>query len=411
MRPEARLVQFLLDQQTIWHAQFPTLRGRTHELIVGYLSTKGRRGSAARQLYGATKEVFQIDDSTVRERIGDVQRLGYVTVDPPDDRITGRSILTPSPALLGRYTAYTHAVAVSLCTTARTLEPARDFTCAASLTERQQTLVHATLEAYTSAWLATADGLLEAALLSAARRLEARRRLMTTSYWTLMHRALEERYAMAQTGRDTGLLADEIAVAVLALNGQGVHTTREHIAALIDLGLFERRRDRGLRIALSPVACQRFHAMLATFVAELTDTAARLGESGAAAHHGEPLTEQTLRFSAPPVAADDDTVGGHRHHLAIVAPAEAARRIPLTATPLSLGRTAGNDVVLPDAAVSRTHCKVQLVAGRLMVTDTGSTNGTFVEGRRIADPTAVEAGETLKVGPFSLMLEIAGSAP
>ena len=409
MRREAHVVQFLFGQQSAWHGHFPTLRGRTHELIVLYLCTKARRGSTARQLYGAAKEVFQIDDSTVRERIADVQGLHYILADPPGDRLTGRSILSPSPDLLTRYAAYTQALAVDLCAIASAIEPARTFAAPATLTDRQQAQVHATLQNYATAWLTTADTLLESANLSAARRLEARRRLMTTSHWTLMHRAMEERYAMLETGRDEGLLADRMAASVLALNGQGIHTTRDHIAALIEMGLFERRRDRVFRIALSRPATQGFHAMLATFAAELVEAAASLDTGIPGGTEDESLAEQTVKFAAPPEMAEA-TMTGAQYRLAIVAPPEAARHIRLSGDPLNVGRTAGNEVVLPDAQVSRTHCRLVLTGGQLMVTDAGSTNGTFVAGRRITEAASMHPGDTLRVGPFSLTFELADDA-
>ena len=401
MRREAHVIQFLLDQQTVWHAHFPTLRRRTHELIVGYLCTKGRRGTTARQLYGATKEHFQLDDSTVRERIADVQCLDYVHADPPDDRLTGRSILTPSSALSTQYSAYTHALAARLCAAAGAITAPRSFTPPGALTERQQTLVHDTLENYTNAWLVTADSLMESASLSPSRRQEARRRLMTTSYWTLMHRAIEARHAMLDSRLDNGLLADQLAVLVLALNGQGVHTTREHIAALIDLGLFERRRDRVLRIALTEGATRGFAAMLAAFASELIEAAERL-----ATH--EPQEEETLRFVTPPETADP-TLANARYHLLVTAPPEAARRIPLSPAPLTVGRTNASTVVLPDAQVSRNHCELRLTGGRLMVADMGSTNGTFVDGCRIAGPTPLGLDGELKIGPFVLTLALTGA--
>ena len=409
MQPEANVIQFLLDQQTVWHTHFPTLQGRTHALIVLYLCTKGRRGSTARQLYGAAKEVFQIDDATVRERIADVQSLDYIRVDRPEDRLSGRSILSPSPLLLAHYSAYTQALAARLCAAAAAIEPARTFAPPPTLTERQEAQIHATLENYAAAWLGAADTLLESANLSAARRMEARRRLMTTSYWTLMHRAIEERYAVQEIQRDDGLLADRLAVSVMALNGQGIHTTRDHIATLIEVGLFERRRDRVLRIALSPSATQSFHTMLAAFAEELVETASRINSKMAGLKPNEAADDRTVQLRTGP-GASESTMNGAHYRLAIVAPAEAARHIPLSTEPLVLGRTAANGLMLADAQVSRAHCQVQLTAGRLIVTDTGSTNGTFVEGRRIAEPTPMRPGDTLRVGPFSLTFELAGDA-
>jgi hypothetical protein len=391
VRRESTVVRFLLDQQTVWHTHFPALRGRTHEAIVGYLCLEGRRGATAQQLYGAIQQHFQIDDSTVRQRVADVYRLNYVLIDPPNLRVTGRSILTPSATLLGDHAAYTKALAAKLC--AATMQPGEHFAPPAVLTEPQRNLVHATLKRYTTAWLDTADTFLESARLPPARRLEARRRLMTTSYWTLMHRAIEERYAMLDTGRDDGLLADQLASAVFAANGQGNATIREHITALLALGLFERRTDRALRIALSPPATEAFRAMLAGFAGELFDVASALDTEDDAA-------ERTTQFRAPPVDPEA-TLSGLRFYLT-----DAARRIVLTTAPFVIGRTEPADLVLPKAEVSRKHCLLQLSGGTVVATDLESTNGTFVDGLRITAPTVLQPGCSLRIGTYDMTLEL-----
>lgn len=51
---------------------------------------------------------------------------------------------------------------------------------------------------------------------------------------------------------------------------------------------------------------------------------------------------------------------------------------------LTLGRNTNNMVVLPYSIVSGNHATIQLVAGKLYITDNGSTNGTFINGNRIA---------------------------
>ena len=398
MRREAAVVQFLLDQQTVWHRHFPALRGRTHEAIVGYLCLEGRRGATAQQLYGAIQQHFQIDDSTVRQRIADVYRLHYVLIDPPDSRVTGRTILTPSATLLTDHAAYTDALANALCAAATAMEPGRHFVPAAVLTETQRTPVHAILKQYTTAWLDTADTFLESAKLPPARRLEARRRLMTTSYWTLMHRAIEERCAMLETEHDNGLLADQLAAAVFALNGQGNATVREHITALLTLGLFERRSDRALRIALSPAATQAFRAMLAAFAGQLPEIASALDTEDDAA-------ERTTRFRTSPIDPEA-TLDGLNFHLAILAPSDAARRIPLTTAPLIIGRSKPADLVVPMAEVSRRHCRIQLSGGTVLATDLESTNGTFVDDIRITEPTTLRPGCKLRIGSCEMTLEL-----
>ncbi|HLE63201.1 MAG TPA: FHA domain-containing protein [Pyrinomonadaceae bacterium] len=52
---------------------------------------------------------------------------------------------------------------------------------------------------------------------------------------------------------------------------------------------------------------------------------------------------------------------------------------------LNVGRVADNDLVLNDASVSKIHAALMMnQQGTLMVADTGSTNGTYINGRRIA---------------------------
>ncbi|MGE3468155.1 MAG: FHA domain-containing protein [Pyrinomonadaceae bacterium] len=74
----------------------------------------------------------------------------------------------------------------------------------------------------------------------------------------------------------------------------------------------------------------------------------------------------------------------------------------------SLGRSSNNSIVLDDASVSKMHAALVLNDdGRIAVADTGSTNGTFINGDRIPYGKAVEVGEAdqLKFGSIDLVLE------
>jgi pSer/pThr/pTyr-binding forkhead associated (FHA) protein len=65
---------------------------------------------------------------------------------------------------------------------------------------------------------------------------------------------------------------------------------------------------------------------------------------------------------------------------------------------LSVGRTKENNLMLDDASVSKNHASLVLNAeNQLMVADTGSTNGTFINGQRIAYGKALMIGDTDKV--------------
>lgn len=61
--------------------------------------------------------------------------------------------------------------------------------------------------------------------------------------------------------------------------------------------------------------------------------------------------------------------------------------------PLSIGRDPGNDIVLRDGKVSRTHARINFERGFYVIHDLGSSNGTFVNGRKVrAAPLTDGAG-------------------
>ncbi|MGO8900039.1 MAG: diguanylate cyclase [Isosphaeraceae bacterium] len=64
----------------------------------------------------------------------------------------------------------------------------------------------------------------------------------------------------------------------------------------------------------------------------------------------------------------------------------------------SLGRSAENTFQFHDSTVSRRHAVISIdAAGTAWLTDLGSTNGTFVNGRRIAMPTPVQVGDGSRI--------------
>jgi ABC transport system ATP-binding/permease protein len=81
----------------------------------------------------------------------------------------------------------------------------------------------------------------------------------------------------------------------------------------------------------------------------------------------------------------------------------------LPGTHKTIGRAAGVDFIVDVALVSRVHCRVTLdVANRLDVEDLGSTNGTWVNGRKVARAPLM-AGDKLKVGRVEFAVKAAVS--
>jgi len=77
---------------------------------------------------------------------------------------------------------------------------------------------------------------------------------------------------------------------------------------------------------------------------------------------------------------------------------------------VTVGRVRGNDVVLPKGNVSKHHCRLLVRGGEILVEDLRSTNGTYVNGRKIAEPTPIGLSDKIFVGDFILRLTSLASA-
>jgi hypothetical protein len=76
------------------------------------------------------------------------------------------------------------------------------------------------------------------------------------------------------------------------------------------------------------------------------------------------------------------------------------------AAPTRVGRGAENGIRLDgDEFVSSRHALVEPAADGLWVSDTGSTNGTFVNGAQVTDRRLLHAGDVVRVGQTDLQVE------
>jgi len=85
----------------------------------------------------------------------------------------------------------------------------------------------------------------------------------------------------------------------------------------------------------------------------------------------------------------------------------AERRESYDKTEINVGRVQGNDLMLPKGNVSKRHARLLFRDGRFIVTDLKSTNGTYVNGRKIAQATIVREGDKIYIGDFVLRIELA----
>lgn len=65
---------------------------------------------------------------------------------------------------------------------------------------------------------------------------------------------------------------------------------------------------------------------------------------------------------------------------------------------LMIGRDSTNEIVINDAEVSRRHARMTFQGGKYVLEDLGSTNGTFVNGQRLAGPRVLKPGEVVSFG-------------
>ena len=87
------------------------------------------------------------------------------------------------------------------------------------------------------------------------------------------------------------------------------------------------------------------------------------------------------------------------------------REMPLIFKPggrrLNVGRASDNDLTLNDTSVSKIHAALLMTAeGTLLVADTGSTNGTYLNGRRISygESRLIEDGDVIGFGDVEVRL-------
>ena len=74
------------------------------------------------------------------------------------------------------------------------------------------------------------------------------------------------------------------------------------------------------------------------------------------------------------------------------------KTFPLEGDVLTIGREASNQIAINDAEISRKHSQLVLQGGKYVLTDLGSTNGTFVNGQRVTGQHVLQPGEVISLG-------------
>lgn len=103
----------------------------------------------------------------------------------------------------------------------------------------------------------------------------------------------------------------------------------------------------------------------------------------------------------------DAALEGRVHCLEIIEGQQPGHCFIVPARGATIGRMPPADMVLADSEVSRSHCRLVLENDILIVTDLGSTNGTFIDGVRISIPTQLAIGAVLQVGLYMFQYRLA----
>ncbi|MFH2008405.1 MAG: FHA domain-containing protein, partial [bacterium] len=81
------------------------------------------------------------------------------------------------------------------------------------------------------------------------------------------------------------------------------------------------------------------------------------------------------------------------------------RRLDFDKNEVTIGRVQGNDVILPKGNVSKRHSRIVVKDGKFIIVDLKSTNGTYVNGRKITSPLVIKASDRVYIGDFIIHID------
>ena len=74
---------------------------------------------------------------------------------------------------------------------------------------------------------------------------------------------------------------------------------------------------------------------------------------------------------------------------------------------ITIGRADVNDIVLPTAKVSKRHARLEATAQGIILTDIKSTNGTYLNGRKVLAPALLGDTDRVHIGEFVITVQVA----
>ena len=83
----------------------------------------------------------------------------------------------------------------------------------------------------------------------------------------------------------------------------------------------------------------------------------------------------------------------------------ATQRLDFECEEITIGRVDENDICLPKGNISKKHTKIVVKDGKIIVLDLKSTNGTYVNGKKLAGPQVISPDDKVFIGDFILNFE------
>ncbi len=88
-----------------------------------------------------------------------------------------------------------------------------------------------------------------------------------------------------------------------------------------------------------------------------------------------------------------------------------SRAFALRGSRIQLGRSSDNQIVVQDSQASRHHATIFVQAGQFYIQDEGSTNGTRLNGKRVAGPQPLQVGDRIRIGNTEFVVQLGAAAP
>jgi pSer/pThr/pTyr-binding forkhead associated (FHA) protein len=168
----------------------------------------------------------------------------------------------------------------------------------------------------------------------------------------------------------------------------------------------------GQRVRKMPPAAQQDDAPFVTAAQPVVQSAPQQAAPQPSSPQQQPAPVQqqapSARRSREAAAERTDSGGVATVHtaqrLVITSGPKRGTELELSGEPLTIGRSSESTLVIRDDYTSTHHARLLIWNDEWMIQDLDSTNGTFLDGRRVGAPTKVPLNTPVKVGTTTFEL-------